>query len=99
MAEEPPAPVFRVKLPDESQGELLGIVSGMLGGGRLLVAAKDGSELICRIPGKIRKHIWVRDGDIVIIKPWSIGGDKRGDIVWRYNRLQAEWLRSKGYIK
>ena len=78
---------------------MLGIVTGMLGGGRLMVACKGAGDLICRIPGKIRKHIWVRDGDIVIGKPWRIGGDRRGGIMWRYNRLQADWLRSKGHIK
>ncbi len=78
---------------------MLGIVISNMGGGRLLVECKDGKERMCRIPGKIRRFIWVRDGDIVIIVPWKIGGDKKGDIVWRYNRYQAQWLRDKGYIK
>ncbi|MCX8175413.1 MAG: translation initiation factor eIF-1A [Candidatus Micrarchaeota archaeon] len=85
-----------VRLPRE--GEILGVVIGTLGGGRLQVQCKDGKERTCRIPGKIRRNIWVRDGDIVIVVPWEIGGDKKGDIVWRYNKYQAEWLRSKGYI-
>lgn len=90
-------PQVRVKLPKE--GEILGVVTGMMGGGRLGVACKDGKDRLCRIPGKIRRHVWVRDGDIVLIVPWEIDGDKRGDILWRYNRLQADWLRQNGYIK
>lgn len=86
-----------VKLPKE--GEILGVVIGTLGGGRLAVSCKDGKERICRIPGKIRRNIWVRDGDIVIIVPWEIGGDKKGDIVWRYNKMQAEYLRRQGHIQ
>ncbi|MCX6772217.1 MAG: translation initiation factor IF-1A [Candidatus Micrarchaeota archaeon] len=70
-----------------------------LGGGRLSVQCKDGKERICRIPGKIRRNIWVRDNDIVIIVPWQIGGDKKGDVVWRYNKMQAEWLRRQGHIQ
>lgn len=100
MAEEQTAPVEGVgwvKLPKE--GEILGVVMGTLGGGRLQVQCKDGKERICRIPGKIRRNIWVRDGDIVIIVPWEIGGDKKGDIVWRYNKYQAESLRKQGHIK
>ncbi|VVC00273.1 Translation initiation factor 1A [uncultured archaeon] len=98
MADEPVAPsMSSTRLPRE--GEILGVVIGTLGGGRLHVACKDGKERVCRIPGKIRRNIWVRDNDIVIIIPWEIGGDKKGDIVWRYNKYQAEFLRSKGYIQ
>src|SRR3989344_1400002 len=89
--------VASVKLPKE--GEILGVVIGTLGGGRLSVQCKDGKERICRIPGKIRRNIWVRDGDIVIIVPWEIGGDKKGDIVWRDNKHQAETLRRQGHIQ
>ena len=98
MAYEPPTePITSVRLPRE--GEILGVVIGTLGGGRLQVACKDGKERMCRIPGKIRRNIWVRDNDIVIIIPWEIGGDKKGDVVWRYNKYQAEFLRNKCYIK
>ncbi|MCX8195066.1 MAG: translation initiation factor eIF-1A [Candidatus Micrarchaeota archaeon] len=86
-----------MRLPRE--GELLGVVVGTVGGGRLQVACKDGKERMCRIPGKIRRNIWVREGDIVIVVPWEIGGDKKADVIWRYNKLQAEWLRKQGYIK
>jgi len=74
-------------------------VIGNVGGGRLTVQCKDGKERMCRIPGKIRRFIWVRDGDIVIVKPWTIGGESKADVVWRYNKMQAEWLRAKGHIK
>ncbi len=86
----------RVRLPRE--GELLGIVVGNVGGGRLQVQCKDGKERLCRIPGKIRRNIWVRQGDVVLVEPWKIEGEKRGDVIWRYNHLQADWLRNKGYI-
>ena len=86
-----------LRMPRE--GEILGVVIGTVGGGRLMVACKDGKERLCRIPGKIRRFIWVRDNDIVIVVPWEIGGDKKADIVWRYNKYQAETLRMKGVIK
>ncbi|MCX8197071.1 MAG: translation initiation factor eIF-1A [Candidatus Micrarchaeota archaeon] len=86
-----------IRLP--KQGEILGLVVGLVGGGRLMVACKDGKERLCRIPGKIRRNIWVREGDVVIVVPWEVGGEKKGDIVWRYNKFQAEYLRKHGYIK
>lgn len=95
-----PAPVKSsgsLRMPRE--GEILGVVIGTLGGGRLLVSCKDGHERTCRIPGKIRRFIWVRDNDIVIVLPWEIGGDKKADIVWRYNKYQAEALRNRGVIR
>lgn len=95
--EEQQEEIGKMRLPKE--GEILGIVAQTLGGGRLSVSCKDGNERVCRIPGKIRRFIWVRDGDIVLVKPWEIGGEKKGDIIWRYNKFQADWLRSKGYIK
>ncbi len=90
------SPFIRIRLPRE--GEILGVVIGNVGGGRLQVQCKDGRERLCRIPGKIRRNIWVRQGDIVLVEPWKIEGEKRGDVIWRYNHLQADWLRNRGYI-
>ncbi len=89
--------VVRVRIPRKD--ELLGIVLMMAGGSRLQVDCADGKTRMCRIPGKFRRRIWVRVGDYVIVKPWSIQGDKRGDIQWRYTRIQSDWLKRKGYIK
>lgn len=89
------API-RVRTPRE--GELIGVVLALMGGTRLLVDCKDGKERMCRIPGKLRKRIWVREGDVVIIKPWVIEGAKKGDIVWRYNRLNLSWLKNNGFL-
>ena len=86
----------RMRMPRE--GEVFGIVIGLLGGSRMLVSCKDGKERICRIPGRMKNTIWVRDGDIVIIKIWEIEGDKKGDVVWRFNPIQARSLKEKGIV-
>ena len=88
---------IRVRLPKE--GEVLGTVIQSVGGGRIQVDCQDGQERLCRIPGKIRRRLWVRSGDIVVTKPWAINGETRADIVWRYNFAQANWLKEKGYVK
>lgn len=90
-------PITRVKLP--RQGELLGVVTGIMGGGRMTVICSDGKERMGRIPGKLKKRIWVREGDAIAIKPWEIEGDKKGDVVWRYHPNEKAWLREKGYLK
>lgn len=89
--------IIRVRLPKEK--EVLGIVIGLVGGSRMIVTCKDGKERNCRVPGRLKNQVWVRDGDVVIVQPWEIEGDKRGDIIWRYTPLQAKWLREKGYIR
>ena len=88
--------VGRMRLAQE--GEIYGIVLGNMGSSRLLIECQDGKERLCRIPGKIRRHIWVREGDIVLIKPWKIEKDSKGDLIWRYNRLQADYLRKKRIV-
>jgi len=79
--------------------DILGIAVKMLGFDRILVNCQDGHERLCRIRGKIKRRVWIRQGDIVLISPWDFQSDKRGDIIWRYKRNQAEWLRKNGYLK
>jgi len=86
----------RLRFPRE--GEVLGVVLGLMGGSRMKVACKDGKERMCRIPGKLKNKIWVREGDVVIIKPFSIQGDTKGDVIWRYFPSQSRILKEEGYI-
>ena len=82
-----------------SENDVLGTAVKMLGGERILVKCQDGKERLCRVRGKLKRRVWVREGDIVLVSPWDFQPDKRGDIYWRYRRNQAEWLRNKGYLK
>ena len=45
----------------------------------------------------MKKRTWVREGDIVIVVPWSFQTEK-GDVTWRYTGPQASWLQRKGYL-
>ena len=90
--------VIRVRIPQKRKKEVLGVVDKMLGGRRVIVQCVDGVERMGRIPGRLKRRQWVASGDIVIIVPWEFQ-DEKGDIVHRYTRPQAEWLRKKGYLK
>lgn len=92
----PEEQIVRVRLP--RRDEILGEIIEILGASRFKVMCKDGNTRICRIPGKFRKRVNVRPGDIAIIKPWSVEADAKGDIVWIYNKTQANWIRNRGYI-
>lgn len=87
----------RVRTP--RKGEILGVVVQLMGGARMIVQCQDGKERMCRVPGKIKKQIWVQENDYVIVAPWSIEPDAKGDIAYRYTKLQVEQLRRMGIIK
>ena len=81
-----------------SANDILGVAIKLLGFDRVLVKCQDGKERLCRIRGKMKRRVWIREGDVVLVSPWDFQSDKRGDIFWRYTRAQAEMLRKKGYI-
>ena len=89
--------IVRAKLPRGK--EVIGIIEQRLGGSRMKVRCLDGKKRICRIPGRLKRSLWVREGDVVIVEPWEFGGDKKGDIVYKYTRNQTQFLKNKGYLK
>jgi translation initiation factor 1A len=93
----PEEEIARIRLP--KHGEVLGVVTAMVGAGKMTVDCDDGLTRLCRIPGKIRKRVWVRQNDLIIITPWTVQSNERADIEWRYTRTQASWLKRNGYIK
>jgi translation initiation factor 1A len=90
-------PLKEMVMPTENQ--LFGVVTQMLGYDRLLVKCTDGHERVCRIRGKMKRRVWIKVGDIVLVAPWDFQSDTRGDVIWRYTESQAETLRRKGYLK
>jgi len=88
--------VERMVLP--SANDVLGMAVRMLGFDRLVVKCQDGKERLCRVRGKLKRRMWIRDGGIVLVSPWEFQSDKRGDIFWRYRKNQTELLRSHGYL-
>ena len=88
--------IIRVRIPRGR--EILGIVENMLGANRLRIRCLDGKTRLGRIPGKMKKRIWIRSGDVVIVMPWEFQDDK-SDVIWRYTSPQADWLERRGYLK
>jgi len=81
-----------------SANDMLGVAIKLLGYDRVLVKCQDGHERLCRIRGKMKRRVWIRQGDVVLVSPWDFQSDKRGDLIWRYTKAQAEMLRKKGYL-
>ncbi len=69
-----------------------------MGGENVLVKCSDGTTRRGRIRGKLKRRVWIRDNDIVIIAPWGFGDEDRGDILWRYTLPQVDWLKQNEKI-
>ncbi len=82
-------------LPKE--GELLGRVVKLPGGDHVIVRCTDGKVRVCRIRGKMKRRMWVRENDVVLVVPWDFQ-DNKADIVWRYIGAHAQWLVNNKYI-
>ncbi|MBS3131379.1 translation initiation factor eIF-1A [Candidatus Woesearchaeota archaeon] len=89
--------ISRIKLPRGR--EVLGLLDQRLGGSRMRVRCLDGKTRICRIPGRMKRKLWVREGDIVVVEPWEFSGDEKGDVVYKYTNTQVQWLRTRGHLK
>lgn len=87
----------RVKLPRGR--EVIGIIEQRVGGNKMLVECLDGKTRNCRVPGRLRRKLWLRPEDVVIIEPWELDKDKRGDVIFKYRNNQIAWLKKKGYLK
>ncbi|MEK6760647.1 MAG: translation initiation factor eIF-1A [Nanoarchaeota archaeon] len=88
--------VGRVKLPRGE--EVLGIIEQRLGGNKMMVKCLDGKSRNCRVPGRLKRKLWLRPNDIVLIEPWELDKNK-GDVIFKYRDNQIEWLKKNGYLK
>ena len=89
---------IRVYQPQE--GELLGVVIRILGGNHIEVMSSDGFRRTIRIPGKIRRRVWVRSNDLVVIEPWyGMKETEKGDLKYRYRPTEITRLaRNRRYL-
>lgn len=93
--QNPEAGKIRVKLPKGE--EVLGIIEDRLGGNKMSIYCLDGKTRICRVPGRLRRKLWLRRNDVVIVEPWELDKDK-GDVIFKYRPNQVQWLKQKRYL-
>jgi translation initiation factor 1A len=90
-------PVIRVRLPKKRNQEQFAYAELMLGANHIRVRCSDGVTRMGRIKGKIKKRSWIREGDTLIVVPWSFQ-DEKCDIIYRYIKPQTDWLRKNRYL-
>jgi len=88
--------ILRAPLPKENQA--LGIVEQRLGGNKMKVNCLDGKTRICRVPGRLKRYLWLRPADVVMVEFWELDKDK-ADVILKYRSNQIEWLKREGHLK
>lgn len=88
VSKEPP-------LPGEGQ-VICGIVR-LVGGDYLIVKCLDGMDRKVRIPGKMRRRVWMNEGDIVLVGIWDFS-PQRGEVLHKYSRGEVAKLIEKGVL-
>ena len=88
---------IRVKMPNRKINEMFALAEQILGGRRVTVLCEDGETRLARIPGKMRRRQWVREGDLIIVWPWDFQ-DSKADVKHRYTKTQSMYLSRKGVL-
>ena len=88
---------IRVTLPNKKINEMFAIADQILGGRRVRAVCDDGESRWARIPGKLRRRQWVREGDLISVQPWDFQ-DSRADVRMRYTKTQSIYLSRKGVL-
>ena len=93
----PQEEVVRVRLPSTRDGEIFGVADQLLGASRIRVMCADGKSRLGRIPGKLKKRMWIREGDLLIVNPWDFQ-DEKCDIRHRYTKTESTYLSRRGIL-
>ena len=81
------------------EGQMLGFVTQMLGYDRLMVKCGDGHERVCRIRGKMKRRVWIKVGDVVLVAPWDFQADSRGNICGGIPRAKLTCFEAKDALQ
>jgi translation initiation factor 1A len=76
-------PISR-KIRFPRRDEMWAVVTEMSGGSRMRALCADGKTRMIRIGGKLKKRVWCRERDLIIVKPWVVQTDEKADLVYRY---------------
>jgi len=85
------------ELEFKEDGQEYGQVQRMLGNGRCEVQCFDNVKRLCHIRGKMRKKVWVNQGDIVLVSLRDFQ-DEKGDIITKYTAEEARNLKTYGEL-
>jgi translation initiation factor 1A len=74
------------------------VVREMSGGSRMIAMCEDGQTRMVRIPGRLKRRMWCRRHDLILIKPWVVQTEIRADLVYRYLPAERNWLYRRNMV-
>ncbi len=95
--EEEAEDTSRYPMPDHRKREMFAIADTLMGASKMTIMCEDGRSRMGRIRGKMKRRMWIKPGDLLIIKPWEFQ-DEKADVMFRYHRTQAANMSRKGLI-
>ncbi|XP_065837730.1 eukaryotic translation initiation factor 1A, Y-chromosomal-like [Oscarella lobularis] len=81
----------------KEHGQEYAQVTKMLGNGRLEALCFDGVKRLCHIRGKLRKKVWISQGDVVLIGLRDYQ-DSKADVIMKYTTDEARNLKTYGEL-
>ncbi|KAI0458062.1 hypothetical protein F4824DRAFT_478339 [Ustulina deusta] len=81
----------------KEEGQEYAQVVKMLGSGRLSCSCFDGQTRLAHIRGKLRKKVWINNGDIILLSLRDYQDDK-GDVLIKYTADEARSLKQYGEL-
>lgn len=85
----------KVRMPKGEQ--FIGLVEKRLGGSRMNIRSVDGKDILARVPGRMKKFLWIREGDIVLLEPWEFDKSK-ADLIYKFRPNEVAQLQKKGIL-
>ncbi|KAM0751059.1 nucleic acid-binding protein, partial [Meredithblackwellia eburnea MCA 4105] len=81
----------------KEDGQEYAQVTKMLGNGRVEAMCFDGEKRLAHIRGKMRKKVWIAQGDIVLLSLRDFQDDK-ADVIQKYTSDEARNLKAYGEL-
>ena len=88
---------YHRELEFKVHGQEYAQVVKLLGNGRLRAKCFDNKERLCIIRGKMKKRIWISDGDFILISLRDFQ-DEKADVIHKYTIAEARQLKALGEI-
>ncbi|SCV66898.1 BQ2448_5544 [Microbotryum intermedium] len=81
----------------KEDGQEYAQVTKMLGNGRIEAMCFDGEKRLAHIRGKMRKKVWINQGDIILLSLRDFQDDK-ADVIQKYTSDEARNLKTYGEL-
>ena len=81
----------------KEEGQEYAQVVRMLGNGRLEALCFDGEKRLGHIRGKLRKKVWINQGDIILLSLREYQ-DEKADVIMKYTADEARSLKAYGEL-